>query len=175
MYQTSHGHVGTNSSNVTREAVKESDQFSQIPFVFVFSSCSFPLSQVTFLSKSTCNQSSAELNTDPTSRFLEFCSQFSNIKTLFVQWIFQVVTTLSVLYNLCWFLSTPVIPVLKEKYTYVSIVLSAVCLIPVVCWFVYRKEDCAWILQDIMGAAFCISMLKIIHMPNFMVSIIWQI
>ncbi|PIK62162.1 putative signal peptide peptidase-like 2B isoform X2 [Apostichopus japonicus] len=68
--------------------------------------------------------------------------------------------------------STPVIPVLKEKYTYVSIVLSAVCLIPVVCWFVYRKEDCAWILQDILGAAFCISMLKIIHMPNFMMCVL---
>lgn len=63
--------------------------------------------------------------------------------------------------------STPVIPLLKARYTYVGLILAAFCLVPVVCWFVFRKEDFAWILQDILGAVFCISMLKIIHLPDF--------
>lgn len=66
-----------------------------------------------------------------------------------------------------WSARTPVIPLLKTQFYYVSIVFACICLVPVVCWFVYRHEDFAWILQDILGAAFCISVLKIIHMPNF--------
>ncbi|XP_035216472.1 signal peptide peptidase-like 2B [Stegodyphus dumicola] len=35
-----------------------------------------------------------------------------------------------------------------------------------ICWVVIRKQKYAWILQDILGVAFCINMLKSIRLPS---------
>merc|ERR1719510_1632941 len=40
-----------------------------------------------------------------------------------------------------------------------SIAISAV-------WFAYRKEEWAWILQDILGILFSINMLKVLRLPS---------
>ena len=33
-------------------------------------------------------------------------------------------------------------------------------------WFVFRKSDWSWILQDILGIMLCISMLKVLRLPS---------
>merc|ERR1711902_215602 len=35
-----------------------------------------------------------------------------------------------------------------------------------VVWLVFRKEDWAWILQDILGILFSINMLKVLRLPS---------
>ncbi|XP_076828082.1 signal peptide peptidase-like 2 isoform X2 [Brachyhypopomus gauderio] len=48
------------------------------------------------------------------------------------------------------------------------LLLSAVCVAVSVTWGVFRNEDqWAWVLQDALGIAFCIYMLKTIRLPTF--------
>uniref|UniRef100_A0A671MAH2 Signal peptide peptidase-like 2B n=1 Tax=Sinocyclocheilus anshuiensis TaxID=1608454 RepID=A0A671MAH2_9TELE len=51
------------------------------------------------------------------------------------------------------------------------LILSAFCIAVSVTWGVFRNEDqWAWILQDALGIAFCLYMLKTIRLPTFKVS-----
>ncbi|XP_023579812.1 signal peptide peptidase-like 2A isoform X1 [Octodon degus] len=46
--------------------------------------------------------------------------------------------------------------------------LSALCIAVAVVWAVFRNEDrWAWILQDILGIAFCLNLIKTLKLPNF--------
>ncbi|XP_064013758.1 signal peptide peptidase-like 2A isoform X2 [Pogoniulus pusillus] len=48
------------------------------------------------------------------------------------------------------------------------IFLAAFCIAAAVVWAVFRNEDrWAWILQDILGVAFCLNFIKTLKMPNF--------
>ncbi|XP_069834064.1 signal peptide peptidase-like 2B isoform X1 [Dendropsophus ebraccatus] len=49
-----------------------------------------------------------------------------------------------------------------------KLLLAGFCIAVSVLWGVYRNEDqWAWILQDILGIAFCLYMLKAIRLPTF--------
>ncbi|XP_072261310.1 signal peptide peptidase-like 2B isoform X1 [Pyxicephalus adspersus] len=49
-----------------------------------------------------------------------------------------------------------------------KLLLASFCITVSVLWGVYRNEDqWAWILQDILGIAFCLYMLKTIRLPTF--------
>uniref|UniRef100_A0A8C1HMR1 Signal peptide peptidase-like 2B n=1 Tax=Cyprinus carpio carpio TaxID=630221 RepID=A0A8C1HMR1_CYPCA len=51
-----------------------------------------------------------------------------------------------------------------------TLILSAFCIAVSVTWGVFRNEDqWAWILQDALGIAFCLYMLKTIRLPTFKV------
>uniref|UniRef100_A0A8C8DQC8 PA domain-containing protein n=1 Tax=Oryzias sinensis TaxID=183150 RepID=A0A8C8DQC8_9TELE len=53
-----------------------------------------------------------------------------------------------------------------------SILLAAVCITIAVIWGVYRNEErWIWILQDILGIAFCLNFLKTISLSNFKVDL----
>ncbi|XP_022268283.1 signal peptide peptidase-like 2A isoform X3 [Canis lupus baileyi] len=48
------------------------------------------------------------------------------------------------------------------------ILLSGLCIAVAVVWAVFRNEDrWAWILQDILGIAFCLNLIKTLKLPNF--------
>ncbi|XP_073067945.1 signal peptide peptidase-like 2A isoform X2 [Manis javanica] len=48
------------------------------------------------------------------------------------------------------------------------IFLSGLCIAIAVVWAVYRNEDrWAWILQDVLGIAFCLNLIKTLKLPNF--------
>ncbi|XP_074222219.1 signal peptide peptidase-like 2A isoform X1 [Camelus bactrianus] len=48
------------------------------------------------------------------------------------------------------------------------IFLSGLCIAIAVVWAVFRNEDrWAWILQDILGIAFCLNLIKTLKLPNF--------
>ncbi|POI30565.1 hypothetical protein CIB84_005684, partial [Bambusicola thoracicus] len=48
------------------------------------------------------------------------------------------------------------------------IFLAAFCIAAAAVWAVFRNEDrWAWILQDILGIAFCLNFIKTLKMPNF--------
>ncbi|XP_049637458.1 signal peptide peptidase-like 2A [Suncus etruscus] len=48
------------------------------------------------------------------------------------------------------------------------IFLAILCIAVVVVWFVFRNKDrWAWILQDILGIAFCLHFIKTVKMTNF--------
>uniref|UniRef100_A0A3P9LM44 PA domain-containing protein n=1 Tax=Oryzias latipes TaxID=8090 RepID=A0A3P9LM44_ORYLA len=54
-----------------------------------------------------------------------------------------------------------------------SILLAAVCISIAVIWGVYRNEErWIWILQDILGIAFCLNFLKTISLSNFKICVI---
>lgn len=54
-----------------------------------------------------------------------------------------------------------------------SIILAAVCITIAVIWGVYRNEDrWIWILQDILGIAFCLNFIKTISLSNFKICVI---
>ncbi|XP_071942100.1 signal peptide peptidase-like 2B [Antedon mediterranea] len=55
----------------------------------------------------------------------------------------------------------------KNRPLVVSVVLVIFCIVFVAVWFYYRHADFAWILLDIMGIAFCISILKTIRINSF--------
>lgn len=51
--------------------------------------------------------------------------------------------------------------------------LAASCLALAIVWAVFRNEDrWAWILQDILGIAFCLNFIKTLRMPNFKACVI---
>ncbi|XP_004471602.1 signal peptide peptidase-like 2A isoform X2 [Dasypus novemcinctus] len=48
------------------------------------------------------------------------------------------------------------------------IFLSGLCIAIAIVWAVFRNEDrWAWILQDILGIAFCLNLIKTLKLPNF--------
>uniref|UniRef100_UPI00358FC93B signal peptide peptidase-like 2B isoform X2 n=1 Tax=Myxine glutinosa TaxID=7769 RepID=UPI00358FC93B len=48
------------------------------------------------------------------------------------------------------------------------IVLAAACLSLSATWFVFRHDDrWAWALQDLLGMAFCLNMMRMVRIPNF--------
>uniref|UniRef100_A0A3Q3KXN4 Uncharacterized LOC113122441 n=1 Tax=Mastacembelus armatus TaxID=205130 RepID=A0A3Q3KXN4_9TELE len=54
-----------------------------------------------------------------------------------------------------------------------SLILAAVCVTIAVIWGVYRNEDrWIWILQDLLGIAFCLNFIKTISLSNFKICVI---
>ncbi|KAM3625657.1 uncharacterized protein V6R79_015561 [Siganus canaliculatus] len=54
-----------------------------------------------------------------------------------------------------------------------SVILAAVCISISVVWGVYRNEDSwIWILQDLLGIAFCLNFMKTISLSNFKICVI---
>ncbi|KAM6950725.1 signal peptide peptidase-like 2A isoform 3-T4 [Lycodopsis pacificus] len=54
-----------------------------------------------------------------------------------------------------------------------SLILAAVCISIAVVWGVYRNEDSwIWILQDLLGVAFCLNFMKTISLSNFKICVI---
>ncbi|AWP01849.1 putative signal peptide peptidase-like 2A isoform 2 [Scophthalmus maximus] len=54
-----------------------------------------------------------------------------------------------------------------------SLILAAVCVSIAVVWGVYRNEDrWIWILQDLLGIAFCLNFMKTISLSNFKICVI---
>ncbi|XP_004687851.2 PREDICTED: signal peptide peptidase-like 2A isoform X2 [Condylura cristata] len=59
--------------------------------------------------------------------------------------------------------------VCRDKSIEVRLIfLSGLCIAVAVVWAVFRNEDrWAWILQDILGIAFCLNLIKTLKLPNF--------
>lgn len=54
-----------------------------------------------------------------------------------------------------------------------SIILTAICITISVIWGVYRNDDrWIWILQDLLGIAFCLNFMKTISLSNFKICVI---
>ncbi|XP_063044437.1 signal peptide peptidase-like 2A isoform X2 [Engraulis encrasicolus] len=54
-----------------------------------------------------------------------------------------------------------------------SLLLAALCVSVAVVWGVYRNEDrWIWILQDLLGIAFCLNFMKTITLSNFKICVI---
>ncbi|XP_053318113.1 signal peptide peptidase-like 2B isoform X2 [Spea bombifrons] len=60
------------------------------------------------------------------------------------------------------------LPYFHKRPTVWKLLLASFCVTVSVIWGVYRNEDqWAWVLQDILGIAFCLYMLKTIRLPTF--------
>ncbi|XP_063776145.1 signal peptide peptidase-like 2B isoform X2 [Pseudophryne corroboree] len=60
------------------------------------------------------------------------------------------------------------LPYFRNRPHVWKILLASFCVAVSVTWGVFRNEDqWAWILQDILGIAFCLYMLKTIRLPTF--------
>ncbi|KAJ7396098.1 transient receptor potential cation channel subfamily M member 7 [Pitangus sulphuratus] len=56
------------------------------------------------------------------------------------------------------------------------IFLAVFCTAAAVVWAVFRNEDrWAWILQDILGVAFCLNFIKTLKMPNFKLPVVIRV
>ncbi|XP_020899114.1 signal peptide peptidase-like 2B isoform X2 [Exaiptasia diaphana] len=64
------------------------------------------------------------------------------------------------------------LPVFKNEPQIRIILLAIFCVAFAVWWGIERNASYAWILQDILGIAFCISLLKNIRLPNLKVCMI---
>ncbi|KAK7913634.1 hypothetical protein WMY93_013845 [Mugilogobius chulae] len=54
-----------------------------------------------------------------------------------------------------------------------SIILASVCIVIAIIWGVYRNEDrWIWILQDILGIAFCLNFIRTFSLSNFKICVI---
>ncbi|XP_077375942.1 signal peptide peptidase-like 2A isoform X2 [Festucalex cinctus] len=61
----------------------------------------------------------------------------------------------------------------KTNFSVRSLILAAVCISISVVWAVYRNEDrWIWILQDLLGVAFCLHFLKTISLSSFKICVI---
>uniref|UniRef100_A0A4W4G551 Signal peptide peptidase-like 2B n=1 Tax=Electrophorus electricus TaxID=8005 RepID=A0A4W4G551_ELEEL len=59
-------------------------------------------------------------------------------------------------------------PFVRRRPQVRMLLLSALCVAVSITWGVFRNEDqWAWVLQDALGIAFCIYMLKTIRLPTF--------
>ncbi|MEQ2207593.1 hypothetical protein XENOCAPTIV_015193, partial [Xenoophorus captivus] len=64
------------------------------------------------------------------------------------------------------------LPYLHKRPQIRTMLLSALCISISIVWMVFRNEDqWAWVLQDALGIAFCLYMLKTVRLPTFKVSI----
>lgn len=68
--------------------------------------------------------------------------------------------------------STPTLPIIKSKVEYRSIILLFVSAGLVIWWVVERHSSYAWIIQDFLGVCFCVSLIKLIKLPNLKISAI---
>ncbi|XP_060939832.1 signal peptide peptidase-like 2 [Limanda limanda] len=60
------------------------------------------------------------------------------------------------------------LPYLHKRPQIRSLLLSAFCIGLSIIWMVFRREDqWAWVLQDFLGIAFCLYMLKTVRLPTF--------
>ncbi|XP_047219503.1 signal peptide peptidase-like 2A isoform X2 [Girardinichthys multiradiatus] len=61
----------------------------------------------------------------------------------------------------------------NKSFSMRSILLAAVCISIAVVWGVYRNEDrWIWILQNLLGFAFCLNFMKTITLSNFKICVI---
>ncbi|XP_060577740.1 signal peptide peptidase-like 2B [Ruditapes philippinarum] len=61
------------------------------------------------------------------------------------------------------------IPMLKSRPYYTDLALLAVCVGVAIFWGVMRHAPYAWVIQDILGYAFCINVMKSVGVPNMKV------
>uniref|UniRef100_A0A672Z6F9 Signal peptide peptidase-like 2B n=1 Tax=Sphaeramia orbicularis TaxID=375764 RepID=A0A672Z6F9_9TELE len=60
------------------------------------------------------------------------------------------------------------LPYLHKQPQVRMLLLSALCISVSITWMVFRNEDqWAWVLQDALGIAFCLYMLKTVRLPTF--------
>ncbi|XP_023121429.2 signal peptide peptidase-like 2 isoform X1 [Amphiprion ocellaris] len=60
------------------------------------------------------------------------------------------------------------LPYLHKRPQIRMLLLSALCISVSIIWMVFRNEDqWAWVLQDTLGIAFCLYMLKTVRLPTF--------
>uniref|UniRef100_A0A8C4NZB1 Signal peptide peptidase-like 2B n=1 Tax=Dicentrarchus labrax TaxID=13489 RepID=A0A8C4NZB1_DICLA len=60
------------------------------------------------------------------------------------------------------------LPYLHKRPQIRMLLLSALCIGVSITWMVFRNEDqWAWVLQDALGIAFCLYMLKTVRLPTF--------
>ncbi|MEQ2273877.1 Signal peptide peptidase-like 2B, partial [Xenotaenia resolanae] len=60
------------------------------------------------------------------------------------------------------------LPYLHKRPQIRTLLLSALCISISIVWMVFRNEDqWAWVLQDALGIAFCLYMLKTVRLPTF--------
>lgn len=64
------------------------------------------------------------------------------------------------------------LPFLKSQPEVASIIIFVICLGLSAFWIVIRNSSHGWILQDIFGVCFCISLLKVIKLPSLKISTI---
>uniref|UniRef100_A0A8C6LBV8 Signal peptide peptidase like 2A n=1 Tax=Nothobranchius furzeri TaxID=105023 RepID=A0A8C6LBV8_NOTFU len=65
------------------------------------------------------------------------------------------------------------VSVRNRSFSVRSVLLAAVCITIAVIWGVYRNEDrWIWILQDLLGIAFCLNFMKTISLSNFKICVI---
>ncbi|XP_031553969.1 signal peptide peptidase-like 2B [Actinia tenebrosa] len=64
------------------------------------------------------------------------------------------------------------LPIFKHEPQVRLIVLALFCMAIAIWWGIERNASYAWILQDILGIAFCISLIKNIRLPNLKVCVI---
>ncbi|KAL4660735.1 signal peptide peptidase-like 2A-like [Arapaima gigas] len=70
----------------------------------------------------------------------------------------------------CWTLS---FSCRGKVFSGLSLLLAAFCITLAVLWGVYRNEDrWIWILQDLLGIAFCLNFMKTITVSNFKICVI---
>lgn len=61
----------------------------------------------------------------------------------------------------------------NSNFSVRSLILAAVCITIAVIWGVYRNEErWIWILQDLLGIAFCLNFMKTISLSNFKICVI---
>ncbi|KAL5020142.1 hypothetical protein ScPMuIL_003034 [Solemya velum] len=64
------------------------------------------------------------------------------------------------------------VPFFSQQPEIRNLVLLSLCCGLAITWGILRNESYAWILQDILGMAFCINMLKVIHIPSFRICLL---
>ncbi|XP_019722168.1 signal peptide peptidase-like 2A isoform X4 [Hippocampus comes] len=63
--------------------------------------------------------------------------------------------------------------VLNANFSLRSLILASVCICISVVWAVYRNEDrWIWILQDLLGVAFCLNFIRTISLSSFKICVI---
>ncbi|XP_047678090.1 signal peptide peptidase-like 2A isoform X3 [Tachysurus fulvidraco] len=61
----------------------------------------------------------------------------------------------------------------EKSFSVRNLLLGAVCITLAVVWGVYRNEDrWIWILQDVLGVAFCLNFMKTITLSNYKICVI---
>ncbi|XP_027058274.1 signal peptide peptidase-like 2B [Pocillopora damicornis] len=61
------------------------------------------------------------------------------------------------------------IPLLKKELQIRTVLLIPFCLAIAIWWGIERNKSYAWILQDILGISFCISLMRVIRLPSLKV------
>lgn len=64
------------------------------------------------------------------------------------------------------------LPLLNESFEVREVILMFFCVGLSVVWVIFRNNSYAWILQDFLGICFCISLIKMIRLPNLKISAI---